>query len=220
MPEQTNPQQGIQKRQIAYKLRIKEIIEGKYVKEEGWNPNYVETSDGRRISRISLISTVVQKSEEGSSPKSAVLDDGSSRISARSFENTKIFDDISVGDAVLVVGKPREFGNEKYLLAEIAKKINPLWIKVRKLELGDMPNSISAGKNNDFDEKNTRQKKNKVNITEEICGIVKLLDEGGGADIEEVISASKIADAERIIRSLLEGGELFEIRAGKLKVLE
>ena len=34
-----------QKRQIAYKVRINDLLGGKYVKEEGWNPNYIESGD-------------------------------------------------------------------------------------------------------------------------------------------------------------------------------
>ena len=38
---------------------------------------------------------------------------------------------------MLVVGRPREYLGEKYLLIETAKKINPLWAKARNLELKD-----------------------------------------------------------------------------------
>ncbi len=100
-----------QKRQIAYKVRIKEITNGKYIKKEGWQPNYI------------------------------VTDDGTGRISVRNFEQNKIFDDIEIGEVILIIGRPREYGNEIYLLPEVLKKIQDKgWIKVREIELGKEKN--------------------------------------------------------------------------------
>ncbi len=38
----------IRKRHIAYKVWIKDLLANKYVKQEGWDPNYVEI-DGKQI---------------------------------------------------------------------------------------------------------------------------------------------------------------------------
>ena len=53
-----------QKRQIAYKIRIKDLISGEYIKEEGWDPNYIKTLNGINVSRVNLIGTVVAKERE------------------------------------------------------------------------------------------------------------------------------------------------------------
>ena len=41
-----------QKRQIACKAKIADLINGEYIKEEGWTPNYIITKQGKHISRI------------------------------------------------------------------------------------------------------------------------------------------------------------------------
>jgi len=126
-----------QKRQIAYKARIADLINGGYVKEEGWTPNYIITKQGKHISRINLIGTVISKTEEGSEYQSLVVDDGSGTISLRLFEKNDNVKNIEIGDVVLLIGRPREYGSEKYIVPEIIKKINnKKWIDVRKIELG------------------------------------------------------------------------------------
>jgi len=69
-------QKKIQKRQIAVKVSISELLSGKYVREEGLMPNYIETADGKKISRVNIIGTVVFKfDEESLNYKNFVIDD-------------------------------------------------------------------------------------------------------------------------------------------------
>lgn len=49
--------------------------------------------------------------------------------------------------------------------------------------------------------------------------IIKNLDSGDGADIDEVVSKSEIDDTEKIIDNLLRDGEIYEIRPGRIKLL-
>jgi len=207
-----------QKRQIAYKVRIKELINGKYIKEEGWQPNYIITEDGRRINRINLIATVVAKPvEHDINYQTIILDDGTGRISVRNFEQNKMFDQIGIGDVILLIGRPREYGNEKYILPETIKKIqNKAWIKVRELELKN---------NRPIKKQKIIEKTAEEEIVEDleesaadkIIRIIKELDQGDGVDFEEIL---KQIDDEETIKELLKKGELFEIRLGRLKVLE
>src|SRR3989338_7527293 len=90
------------KREIAYKVRIKDVLDGKYIKEEGWTPNYILTSDGRRVSRVNIIAVVVSKNTDNLN-YALVLDDGSGRISIRSFDSGKILDDFDIGDIILII---------------------------------------------------------------------------------------------------------------------
>ena len=46
------------------------------------------------------------------------------------------------------------------------------------------------------------------------------MDNGDGADTEDIITSANMDNTEDIIKSLLEEGEIFEVRPGKLKVLE
>jgi len=130
MPEQS------QQRQVAVKLRISDISNGSYVVEEGWNPNYVLTKKGIKASRVNLFGVVITSPTTDANYKSIAIDDGSGNISVRSFDEGDMFQGVSLGDAVFIVGRPRQYGNEVYLMPEIVKKIeNTLWIEVRKKEL-------------------------------------------------------------------------------------
>ena len=226
-------QQKTQKRQAAIKVRVRDIINGKYVKEEGWLPNYIAMQNGGKASRVNIIGTIVFKSnEENFNYKNFVIDDGSGKISVRSFEKEDNISKFDVGDAVLIIGRPREFNNEKYIIPEIAKSIqNPMWIEVRKLELELNKNFGAEMNDNDIKEnevvRNTivPEEAEEVNAnvksdSDVIYDLIKKLDAGNGVQIEEVIEKSNSADAEKLINILLENGNIFEVKPGKVKVLE
>ena len=226
-------QQKTQKRQAAIKVRVRDIINGKYVKEEGWLPNYIAMQNGGKASRVNIIGTIVFKSnEENFNYKNFVIDDGSGKISVRSFEKEDNISKFDVGDAVLIIGRPREFNNEKYIIPEIAKSIqNPMWMEVRKLELelnknfgAEMNdkniNENEAARNTIVPEEAEEVNANVKSDSDVIYDLIKKLDAGNGVQIEEVIEKSNSADAEKLINMLLENGNIFEVKPGKVKVLE
>ncbi len=211
------------KRQIAYKVKINDILKGEYVREEGeWVPNYIKVGD-KKVSRINLMAVVVSKQNlENTNYKSLLIDDGSGKIVIRSFEEGINFDDIDVGDFVLVIGRPREYLNEKYIVSEILKKINDLlWVEVRKLEVEDkkeVREQVVAESKVIGREEEVKEVESDIN--KKIFNLIKETDIGEGADTQDVIIKSNISEAEDIIKRLLERGEIFEIKHGKLKVLE
>lgn len=197
-------------RQIAYKVRIRDILSGRYVKQEGWEPNYVLAEDGRKLSRVNIIATVI--SADGNS---AAVDDGSGSINLRAFEAEGPLSRISIGSIVLIIGRPREYSNELYLLPEIIKDIqDKKWVKVRQLELEDKP---KAPVQPEVIERPVSAQQSQI---EKVYALVKELDQGDGADSEQVIAKSGIERAERVISNLLMEGEIFESSPGKLKVLD
>ncbi len=207
---------NIQKRQVAYKLRIKDIFRGNFVKGEGWNPSYIVSDNKKEISRVNIIGTVVDKpSNDNINYQNIVIDDGSSNISARVFDNKQIFEGIEIGDCILMIGRPREFGNERYLVLEIIKKIeNKEWVELRKLEL----NIKKDDKEEDIEVYDVKE--DKVIDDNNIFSLIKKLDKGDGADLNEIIEISNKEGTEKIINSMIKIGELFEIRPGKIKILE
>ena len=204
-------------RQVAYKVNISDLLDGVITKDDV-SAGYIKIN-GLNVSRANIIATVVYKSDD-SSYASILIDDGTGKISLRSFENKGIFSNIDVGDAVLVIGKIREFSNEKYIIPEILKKINNIeWVNLRKLEL----------KNNKLIGSDSKilkivgdglTEENNLGIGEEIYSLIRKLDNGEGVAVEDVINNSKNIKAESIINKLLENGDIFEIKPGKLKVLE
>ena len=216
--------ENIQKRQIAYNVCVGEISQGDYVKEIGWLPNYILIR-GYKVSRVNLIGVVVNIAEQ-EDKKEFLLEDCTGRIAIRSFEAMENLSKLRVGEIVKVVGRPREFNTEKYIVPEIVKEVNKGWFELRSLEL----NSCEQNK---LDKKVKVVESFKDVVVEEIKPVkedilkkyidpeevikqIKLLDNGEGADYEDVLS--KIKD-EKLIQMLLEDGEIFEIKPGKLKLL-
>lgn len=204
----------IKKRQVAYKVMIKDILDGEYTKEKEY-PNFIKLKDNRQISRVNIIGAVIDKqTNQSTSHKSIIIDDGSANISLRFFDDSINIDNINIGQPILIIGRIREFGSERYILPEIIKKIeNKDWIELRLIELN---------------KKNEKTKNNieVYNVDEEVVedtgifSLIKKLDKGEGADFNEVVEKSKDTKTEKILNNLIKTGELFEIRPGKIKVLE
>jgi len=228
--EEQNPQQTTQKRQIAIKARISEIINGKYFKEEGWKPNYIITNTNKIISRANIIGVIVSEPSTETTNQNITIDDGTGRITVRSFDDKLTLNKYNTGEVVMIIGRPREYGNEKYLVPEIIKIVeDKRWIEVRKKELEK--EKIADKKISVIDESSIIQEEtvedNKVieekqseTVYEKIINKIREMDKGNGVNIEEVIISMKDPNAEKILNSLLEEGEIFEIRPGMIKVLE
>lgn len=232
-----------QKRQIAYKVYIKDILEGDYIKEEGWQPNYIITKDGREISRINIIGIVISKDTQ-----SAIIDDGSGTITIRSFDENQPINNLKIGDILLIIGRPREFQDQKYIIPEILKHIkNEKWIELRKIELKEKKGEIRNEerkkkginkkeiiKNPEVTEEKGNHSSKPIEEINEVKGVeniketnsdkiyklIKELDKGDGAEFDVIIIKSNIKEAENIIDNLLKEGEIFQNKPGRLKVLE
>lgn len=232
-----------QKRLTAFKIRIKDLLNGQYIKEEGWLPNYVILNE-KKVSRVNIIGAIVSV-DEGPNYKNFTLDDGSGKISVREFEGNLI-NNFNVGNTVLLIGRPREFGSERYIIPEIIKNIDDKkWIEVRKQELGiseptKQESVVETKEKQDIkpepikeeaekpkeeivkeekepekavEEKKTQKPQNKY---EQVYNTIKDLDKGQGIGLEDI----KVENAEEIIKNLLTQGEIFEIKPGRYKVLE
>ena len=224
----------IQKRQVAWKVRIKELLDGEYIKEEGeWQPNYI-LHHTKKIARANILGVVIGK--EDSQFGSLRIDDGSGQIVVRSFENNPGLQSSQTGSLVLVVGRPREYLQERYLVAEIVRELSDkTWFEIRKKETnGAAPTSATP-------DVETAPKPTLPTSTtpkaatppttpapsptteadpEVICTIIKEKDDGAGADMQEIVEHLQRPDAEDIVKRMLAQGELFEVQPGKIKVLE
>ena len=202
-----------QKRQIAYKARVSDILNGSFSKDE-LSAGYIKLN-GVNVSRVNVIANIVYKSGDEQNYSSALIDDGTGKILLRTFENTNLFSKADIGDIVLVIGKVREYNNERYILPEIVRKLEKFeWMSLRKIELKDTIIEPVKEPANEVVEEAVKT------VGVEIYIIIKKLDDGDGAAIEDVMKESNNPDAEKIISRLLENGDVFEIKPGKLKVLE
>ena len=203
------------RRQIAYKSNINSILQGVFVKKPGWESNYIMTEFGD-FSRVNIIAVVVGKDEN-----SLTLDDRTGQITARVFNNPEKLSDINIGDLVLVIARPREFNNQMYLALEIIKKINKSWINYRRkeLELIQKVRELDTMKATPKPEPTIVESQSTVNSKERVMELIKQLDTGSGASVDDIILISKISNAEDIIQDMLLKGEVFEIKPGKMKLM-
>lgn len=233
-------------RQTAFKVRVSDVLNGRYFVQEGWEPNYIIV-EGDKVSRVNIIGVIVSKqSSELGKNEVMVMDDGSGRISLRSFEDAD-FSRVKVGDVVVLIGRPREYSGEIYIMPEIIHPLeNKGWGDVRKIELGlhkaqnaDSPilqepkpeNTKKDDKIERFETEEILYDKDEgsaeseasigktESIAEKIIKNIKKLDEGDGADIDEVIKTHG-SEAEDAINELMRRGDIFELRPGRVKVLE
>lgn len=205
-------------REVAKKVKLSEIVKGKYVKEEGWNPNYILLESGDRVARINSIAVIVSKNSQG-----VVIDDGSAQLPVRVFDEDFFLDKFSIGDVILLIGKPREYNGVKYVVPEIIRKIeNSLWIEVRKAELTLLQarRKIRTQPLQSITVEETAKEIAVDNAYEKILRAVKDCDSGQGAPVGEVIMSCAISNAEILINEMIKKGELFEISPGKVKILE
>jgi RPA family protein len=200
------------KRETAMICTVDDLLRGNFVRTEGWNPSYFSTRLGD-VSRANLIGVVVSKE----SAEGLLLDDGSGRILLRSFGEVS-FLEIDVGDLILVIGRPRVYNEQKYVLPEIIKKISQKWGAYRQLQLEILKKNLKQERKEERIP--LKEEERPINHYQNILAFIRDLDSGEGADVEEVIKRSATPNGENIIKKLIEEGEIFEFRPGKIKVLE
>ncbi len=218
--------QNTQKRQIAYKISIGIILKGKYTKTEGRDPNYILIGE-EKISRINLIGIIIEISYN-SNYETLLIEDGTGKIFIRSFEQKSFFSKLKIGDAIQIIGRPREFNSEIYIIPEIIKLIkNKKWIDVRLFELQQGLLEKFAAMDNTQSTDNRQPggldvsgefTDEKVASSERVYNLIRELDKGAGADYKAVVEQLG-EQARALIEKLLKEGEIFEIAPGKIKIL-
>ncbi|MBD3164022.1 hypothetical protein GF323_02390 [Candidatus Woesearchaeota archaeon] len=201
-------------RMTAVKVPINALVKGEYIRdEEEFSPNYIEINN-RKVSRINVIGIIVSVGVENGS--SFLIDDGSAKIIVRGFENSPIPGDVKIGDIVNIIGRPREFNSERYIVPEIIKKTDQKWMQVRKLEL----RNFSLAEKEDIPVENIESPEGVIADQEKIIQYISKTDEGKGVEIEKVIQETAIRGCEEKIEGMLKEGDLFENLPGRVKVLD
>jgi RPA family protein len=208
--------EGERKRLVAVKLWIKDIIKSTYIKEEGLRPNYILTQSNEKISRVNLIGTIIFIESAGHA--SIFIDDGSGKVAVRSFEQNEDWKNLNIGESILVIGRPREYNGEIYILPEIVRKLEDTsWLEVRKRELGvkrliaeEEIISNEEEKLGYIEDSGTRRR---------IYEIIKEIDTGQGVLYDEIMNQIPEKDANEVIKEMLKSGEIFELGTGRLKVV-
>lgn len=204
-----------QKRQTAYKIRIKDLFSGNYIKEEGeWAPTYVLFKD-KKISRINLIANVIDKYENEDKNYGTIdLDDGTAVVKGKVWkEDVKLIEDIGIGDLVLVIAKVREINNERYLMLEVIKVLkNPAWAEIRKIEL----DSLWGVEERKIEEKIVEQPT--IKSRQKILSFIENFGEIGEEELLNKLGLDK-EEVLKIVSELIKEGEIYRPTPGCLRVV-
>ena len=201
------------KRNIAYKLRIGDILRGK-PRIEAERFKFLELGD-KNVVRINLVGNIVDKYESEGEKQYCflTLDDGSGQIKVKAFgEDMKPLKDLTQGQTIVIIGTLRNWNNETYIQPEIIKNLPTEYLLVRKLELE---------KNNPLPQ-TPLQREHIIALKDNLLDLIKKAEEQGGIEKDEIIMQLKSSSPEIInqeIKKLLEEGIIFEPRPGKLRWL-
>jgi len=205
------------KRRPALKLWIENLNNAKAIFDSG---KFIGLDfNGKSIYRVNLIANVIDKFQ-GENFGVVTIDDSTGVIEIRDFENG--LKDIEIGDVILVIGIIRIYNEKVYITKEIIKKVHPLWLVARKLELekifglklNDEDKEIKGIKEENKANENDNNLKNLV-----LEKIKKLEQEKEEANIEDIYLELDfpIENIKATIEQLLEEAKVYEPKPGILK---
>ncbi len=199
------------KRNVAYKLRIGDLLVGKPVLE-GEKFIFLELGD-KKIVRVNLVGNIIEKYNSTNEKRYSFLtiDDGSGQIKLKSFgDDVDKLENLNQGQTVIVIGVLRSFNNEVYISPEIIKIQDPKYLLIRKIELEKAAPAVIIAPSD------------KGAIRDNILNSIKNSEEEGGVYVDKIIMAHRETSADIInqeIQKLLEEGIIFEPRPGKVRWL-
>ena len=204
----------IRKRNVAFKLRIGDVLKGKPIMSEGAAGEparfmFIELGN-KNIVRVNIIANVIDKFVSDGEKKYGALtmDDASGQIRLKTFgDDISIIKDFSQGDTLQVIGNVREYNSELYILPEIVKAVDPKWLLVRKLEIQNSRKDIPIAGN--------------APVRDIILDKIKNSEKEEGIDIEKIIMDTEASPdlINQEIKKLQEEGLIYEPRPGRLRYL-
>ena len=200
----------IRKRNIAYKMRIGDVLKGVPMMDEG-KFLFLELGD-KKIVRINILANCVDKFvQEGEKQfASLTVDDASGQLKLKAFgDDIEPLKEIMQGDTLQIIGNMREWNGELYMIPEVVKKVDARWLLVRKLEIQNARKDLPAGENGDS------------GLKDQVMEKIKEAESEGGIDTETIImdieASPDLINVE--IKKLLEEGLIYEPRPGRLRYL-
>ena len=193
-------------RYIAYKIYPEEFLNNEVVD----NALIIE---GRKVRRVRILGKV-EDINIGNIISFYV--DG---VNVRYFEEKSVY--IEEGDIVDVIGRPRVYDGEKYIMAEIIRKRDERWIKLRDLEIKKTRKYLLENTEpyeEDLEEEIYAEILNPEVVKDKILTLIENL---GEVTYEELAGMVNIPDEEleKYLSDLKNSGDIFEPRPGVYKVL-
>jgi RPA family protein len=215
------------KRQTAYKLWISSINNSSFVKTlEEFSPNYIDFNN-KKISRVNLIGTVINR-YENLNYVSLIIDDSSSQISVKAWnEDSVLLKNINVSDIILVIGKLKQssLNSSIYVLPEIAKQVDLNYELLRKLELikefgkpliEESKKEEIPDNKDDKNNKETYVEEIKVSnsLRQQVLNTIEKLESDEGITLSEISEELKEEEINinEILEELIKEGEIFQIK--------
>ncbi|MCJ7816936.1 MAG: hypothetical protein MUP55_03715 [Candidatus Aenigmarchaeota archaeon] len=202
-------------RMTAKKIKVADLTNGRWVKNEGLEPSFIVTPAGEQVSRARIMGTVVSKFvSEDENFASITIDDSTDTIRAKTFKTVKPLDVIRIGDIVDLIGKVREYNAEIYIMPEIVRKIiDPnieilrrleLLAKSKKLQESGAPQIVSA-------------KEDRAALKKKVTEVIESEKTGVSySKILEMVQAPE-TQIESVVNELLEEGICYEPTPGKIR---
>ena len=207
------PEEQKFKRNVAYKLRIGNVLLGKPVLDNS-RFTFLELGD-KRIVRLNIIGNIVDRYESQGDTNyiSLTLDDGSGQIKLKVFgDMVEKFKDIHQGTTVVVIGVLRHWNDELYISPEIIRETDLRYLLLRKLETEKQRSTNSE----------PLQREQVTAVKDDLIELIKSEEENGGIEVDQIIMKLQSVSPEIInqeIQKLLEEGIAFEPRPGKIRYL-
>lgn len=207
-------------RGTALKVRIKDITNGELKKGESEWESFLVTPFNEEAARVRVLATVVSrfKSDNGRYG-SLTLDDTTDTITSRAFdEGVQLIESTKEGDIVDVIGRVKEYEDEKYINVEsVSTIVDPNWELVRKLELALKVKRL--GGDVKAPEESVGEEVVGENPKSVVIGLIEELDESDGVKYVRLVDETGFSDEklEEILTELMEKGEIYEPKIGKFK---
>ncbi len=197
-----------QKRQVAKLTDTRELNSGKYFQREGFEPNFLLTPEGRRLSRARLVATVVDRFiNDDETYGSVTLDDGKDTTQVKFFNELELMEGFETGDIIEVVGKVREYQGQIYLDGEIlqhrepeAELLHQMRLKKSKEEWSQIHETVKQLKESGKDQEEVEKEMAGKLEEEEVDALLQSF----GESFEE---AETEEDRENLERKVLEAVE-------------
>jgi len=199
-----------QKRQTAKLTTAEELNSGKYFEREGFDPNFLLTPDGRKLSRARIVATVVDTFvNEDETYGSVTVDDGTDTVQLKFFNELQKMEDYEEGDIVEAIGKVREYQGQIYMNAEIMKKrdvekelLHQLKYRASQEEWASIRETVQqlkeAGKEQDEIEKEMAGKLDEEEVDALMQSFGESFEDAAGNEDKENMEKDVIAAVEKL----------------------
>lgn len=239
-------------RQTAVKCSIEEVSSGKFYEgdREALRPSFILTKYGERIARVNIFGVITDKFiSDDKNYGTLTINDFSGSIRVKAFrDEVKKIEKFNVGQNVVVIGKPRFWGDEVYIGVEIIRNVDdPNFESYRRLEIlkrlierKRIIDEVISLREKLSDEEFYTLIKEKYNFSEEeinfilqrkdeskdfkskIVKVIKELDRGEGVNLIDIFNSINLSSTviDRLLSELIEEGKIVEIEPGKIRVRE